>query len=60
MFSADGEGVVSTYENKNRSFSNIGELDAMNPSLRGPAAFLSSFVKGYLLRCEGHVKLRAE
>ena len=34
------------------------ELDALNPSLRGPAAFLSSFVKGYLLRCESHTRLR--
>ena len=59
VFSADADGNVSTYENKNRSFSDIRELDAMNPSLRGPAAFLSSFVKGYLLRCEGRVRLRS-
>jgi hypothetical protein len=60
VFSADAEGTVSAYENKNRSFSDIGELDAMNPSLRGPAAFLSSFVKGYLMRCEGRVRLRSD
>jgi hypothetical protein len=60
VFSADAEGNVSAYENKNRSFSDVAELDAMNPSLRGPAAFLSSFVKGYLLRCEGRVRLRSD
>ena len=60
VFSADAEGNVSAYENKNRSFSDVAELDAMNPSLRGPAAVLSSFVKGYLLRCDGRVRLRSD
>ncbi len=60
VFSADADGSVTAYANKNRSFSNVGELEAMNPSLRGPAALLSSFVKGYLLRCEGRVRLRAD
>jgi len=60
VFSADAGGNVSTYENKNRPFSDVGELDAMNPSLRGPAAFLSSFVRGYLTRCESHVRLRSD
>lgn len=59
VFSADAEGTVVAQENKNRSFSNVSELEAMNPSLRGPAALLSSFVKGYLLRCEGRVRLRS-
>jgi hypothetical protein len=60
VFSADADGNVSAYENKNRSFSDVGEIDSMNPSLRGPAAFLSSFVRGYLMRCEGRVKLRSD
>ncbi len=60
VFSADASGNVSTYENKNRPFSNVDELDAMNPSLRGPAAFLSSFVKGYLRHCEPTLTLRRD
>ena len=36
------------------------QFDSMTPLLRGPAAFLSSFVKGYLRNCEHDVKLRAE
>jgi hypothetical protein len=58
VFSADGEGRVTAYENKNRPFSEVAELETMNPRLRGPAAFLASFVKGYLLRCGGHAALR--
>ena len=60
VFSADADGTVNAYENKNRSFSDVAELDAMNPILRGPAAFLSSFSKGYLRRCEGSVRLRSD
>ena len=60
VFSADADGNVIAQANKNRSFSNVGELEAMNPSLRGPAAFLSSFVKGYLLRCESRVRMRMD
>jgi hypothetical protein len=58
VFSADSEGRVTAYENKNRPFSEVAELETMNPRLRGPAAFLTSFVKGYLLRCGGHAALR--
>lgn len=58
VFSAQPDGGFAAYENKNRGFSAAGELDVLNPSLRGPAAFLASFVKGYLLRCESHVRLR--
>jgi hypothetical protein len=58
VFTVDGEGAVTAQANKNRSFSNVGELDAMNPTLRGPAALLSSFVKGYLLHCENRIRLR--
>lgn len=58
VFSADADARVTAYENKNRAFSGAGELDELNPSLRGPAAFLASFVKGYLSRCEGHTRLR--
>jgi hypothetical protein len=58
VFSADQAGQVTAYENKNRSFSAVAELDAMNHSLRGPAALLSSFVKGYLLRCQSRAALR--
>ncbi len=60
VFSADADGSVIAYANKNRSFSDVSELEAMNPSLRGPAAVLSSFVKGYLLRCEGQARLRSD
>jgi hypothetical protein len=59
VFTVDGEGAVSAQVNKNRSFSNVGELDAMNATLRGPAALVSSFVKGYLLHCESRVRLRS-
>ena len=58
VFSADADGAVTAYENKNRQFSDATELDTLNPSLHGPAAFLASFVKGYLLRCESHTRLR--
>jgi hypothetical protein len=58
VFSVDPAARVTTYENKNRPFSGAADLDELNPSLRGPAAFLASFVKGYLLRCEAHVTLR--
>lgn len=52
VFSADADGSVTAQPNKNRAFSGAEELDALNPSLRGPAAFLASFTKGYLTRCE--------
>jgi hypothetical protein len=58
VFSADADGSVTAYEHKNRAFSEAAQLDDLNPSLRGPAAFLGSFVKGYLTRCEGQAKLR--
>lgn len=58
VFSADADATVTAYENKSRAFSNAAELDELNPSLRGPAAFLGSFVKGYLLRCEARAQLR--
>ena len=45
---------MTAQPNKNRAFSGPEELDSLNPSLRGPAAFLASFVKGYLTRCESH------
>ena len=60
VFSASADGDVEPYENKNCSFSNAHDLDTMNPSLRGTAALLSSFAKGYLRRCEGQVRLRNE
>jgi hypothetical protein len=60
VFSADAEGSVTAYEHKNSAFSEASQLDDLNPSLRGPAAFLGSFVKGYLLRCESHAKLRSK
>jgi phosphoglycerol transferase MdoB-like AlkP superfamily enzyme len=59
VFSVDPDGSVIAYENKNRAFSGPDELDQLNPSLRGPAAFLSTFVKGYMSRCETHAQLRA-
>jgi hypothetical protein len=52
VFSADADGSVTAQANKNRAFSGPEELDTLNPSLRGPAAFLASFTKGYLTRCE--------
>ncbi len=52
VFSADADASVTAYPNKNRAFSGPEELDAINPTLRGPAAFLASFTKGYLTRCE--------
>ena len=52
VFSADADASVTAYTNKNRAFSGPEELDSLNPSLRGPAAFLASFTKGYLTRCE--------
>ena len=58
VFSADADASVTAYENKNRAFSGPSELEAINPSLRGPAAFLASFAKGYLGRCEGQARLR--
>lgn len=58
VFSADADASVTAYENKNRAFSGPSEMDTLNPSLRGPAAFLGSFVKGYLARCENQAKLR--
>jgi hypothetical protein len=58
VFSASDDGSVTAYENKNRQFSDATELDTLNPSLRGPAAFLASFTKGYLLRCEHQSRLR--
>lgn len=60
IFSADADGNVSPYEKKNSFFNTADDLDAINPSLRGPAAFLSSFAKGYLRRCEGDVRLRSD
>ena len=58
VFSADADASVTAYENKNQQFSDAAEFDALNPSLRGPAAFLASFTKGYLGRCESHARLR--
>ena len=52
VFSADADASVTAQANKNRAFSGPEELDSLNPSLRGPAAFLASFTKGYLTRCE--------
>jgi hypothetical protein len=52
VFSADADASVTAYPNKNRAFSGPEELDSLNPTLRGPAAFLASFTKGYLTRCE--------
>ena len=58
VFSVAQDGSVTAQPNKNRQFSGPEELDTLNPSLRGPAAFLASFAKGYLGRCEGHARLR--
>jgi hypothetical protein len=58
VFSVDPDASVTAYENKNRAFSGPRDLDELNPSLRGPAALLASFVKGYLLRCESQARLR--
>ena len=58
VFSADPDASVTAYENKNRAFSGASELESINPSLRGPAAFLASFAKGYLGRCEGQAQAR--
>ena len=58
VFSADADGSVTADENKNRQFSDPKEFDELNPSLRGPSAFLASFAKGYLARCESQAKLR--
>jgi hypothetical protein len=59
VFSADADARVVAYETKNRAFSRASELDELNPSLRGPAAVLASFVKGYLTRCERGAQLRS-
>ncbi len=58
VFSADPDASVTAYENKNRAFSGASELESLNPSLRGPAAFLASFAKGYLGRCESQAQPR--
>ena len=58
VFSADPDASVTAYENKNRAFSGEAELASINPSLRGPAAFLASFAKGYLGRCEAEAQAR--
>jgi hypothetical protein len=58
VLSADADGSVTAHENKNRPFSSASEFDQLNPSLRGPAAFLGSLVKGYLQRCERQTRLR--
>jgi hypothetical protein len=60
VFSIDGKGVVTDDEIKNATYSDVSQFDTMNPLLRGPAAFLSSFIKGYLRRCEKEVKLRMD
>lgn len=52
VFSADADASVTAYANKNRAFSGPEELETVNATLRGPAAFLASFTKGYLTRCE--------
>ncbi|MDB4936982.1 MAG: sulfatase [Labilithrix sp.] len=52
VFSVDGDGTVTAQSEKNHAFSGAAELDTLNASLRGPAAFLGSFAKGYLGRCE--------
>ncbi|MDB5220169.1 MAG: sulfatase [Myxococcaceae bacterium] len=52
VFSADADASVTAFAIKNRAFSGPEELATLNPSLRGPAAFLASFTKGYLTRCE--------
>ncbi|MDB4943554.1 MAG: sulfatase [Labilithrix sp.] len=57
VFWADGAGEVETFASKNRMFDDSDAL-TLNPSLRGPAAVLSSFTKGYLRRCESRARLR--
>jgi hypothetical protein len=52
VFSVDAEARVTVQPAKNHAFSDARELDTLDPSLRGPAAFLGSFSKGYLGRCE--------
>jgi hypothetical protein len=58
VFSADADGTFTAFENKNRGFSGPSELGELNPTLRGPAAFLASMAKGYLGRCEHQARLR--
>ncbi|MBX3189438.1 MAG: LTA synthase family protein [Labilithrix sp.] len=58
VFSVDDALAITVDDARNRTFSDVSEFDTMNATLRGPAAFLSSFVKGYLLRCEGEAHLR--
>lgn len=57
-FVVDAEGTATQYEPMSRGFSAASQLDTMNPHLRGPSAFLASFTKGYLRRCEQQAKLR--
>jgi hypothetical protein len=52
VFGVDAAGAVTAQSEKNHAFSDASELDTLNPSLRGPAAFLASFTRGYLGRCE--------
>ncbi len=58
VFVVDAEGTATQYEPMSRGFSALSQLDNINPHLRAPAAFLASFTKGYLKRCESAVKLR--
>lgn len=58
VFTVTAEGVVSDSGKKNESFSEPSQFESMNPLLRGPAAFLSTFTKGFVAHCEPSTKLR--
>lgn len=58
VFTVTADGVVSDSGKKNEAFSDPSQFDSMNPLLRGPAAFLSSFTKGFVAHCEQDTKLR--
>ena len=58
VFTVDSKGSVHDDEIRNATFADVSQFDSMNMLLRGPSAFLSSFTKGYLRRCERDVALR--
>ncbi len=60
VFSVRPDGAVTAHENKNRGFTERAEFASMNPSLRGPAAVLASFTKGYVRHCEKKARVRMD
>ena len=60
VFSVDDASVVTILPPKNNMFTGARDLATLNETLRGPAAVVGSFVRGYLRRCEKTARLRAE